>query len=249
MIVPVSPSLTSGGKWSNEVKFVVPQEVVPQILEWVRGQMSPDPHGQVDLDGAYLVRTLYLDTANQDVLKKSKGYRVNKYRIRRYGCDSGLHLECKRKIKDRVSKDRVTVSGLALLHLVEESKGGDKSFEPTSFWDAVSYRKLAPATLVEYKRYAFFGIDSGNTVRLTIDVDIVTQRHDEWSVPSIDDPTEVSQDAVIEIKFPSLLPNMFREFLLRFGLTPVGFSKYRSAMLTGAAPDSIEDKEGGCSSS
>lgn len=247
MVAPVSPSLTSGGKWSNEVKFVVPRELVPQILEWVRGHMSPDPHGLANLDGAYLVRTLYLDTVNQDVLKRSKGYRVNKYRIRRYGCDSTLHLECKRKIGNRVAKDRVTTSGLSLLHLSEETKDRPTSFEPSSFWDAVAYRRLEPATLVEYKRFAFFGIEFGQTLRLTLDVDITTQRHEEWSVPSIDEPTKVSDEAVIEIKFPELLPSLFKEFLLRFGLTPVGFSKYRVAMSKGLSATQDLGEEGPCS--
>ncbi len=249
MVAPVSPSLTSSGKWSNEVKFTVRRELVPEILEWVRGHMSPDPHGQPNLDGAYLVRTLYLDTANQDVLKRSKGYRVNKYRIRRYGCDSILHLECKRKIGDRVSKDRVTTSGLSLLHLSEESKDRPSTFDPSSFWDAVAYRRLDPATLVEYKRFAFFGFESGSTLRLTIDIDIITQRHAEWSVPSIEEPTMVSDEAVIEIKFPELLPTLFREFLLRFGLTPVGFSKYRTAMMKGSSCETESSEEDPCLSS
>jgi len=254
MVLPISPSLTSNGKWSNEVKFIVSRNLVPEILAWVRGYVSPDPHGQESLDGAYLVRTLYLDTLNQDVLKRSSGYRVKKYRIRRYGCGSELHLECKQKIGERVSKDRASVSGLSLLHLSDDMAGHDgrnpaTGFDATAFWDAVATKRLEPATLVEYKRYAFFGLESGETLRLTIDIDLVTERHSEWSVPTIDQPTTVEAEAVIEIKFPNTLPNLFREFLLRFGLTPVGFSKYRSAMTAGRSDPTQQNGGTDCLSS
>jgi len=213
----LSPSLQVVDGWASEVKFGVSRSVASEIKAWAERELQPDAHARPELDGAYPIETLYLDTPSQDVFYRSPGYRVAKYRIRRYEGEM-VFLECKRKRGCRVQKRRESVA----LPLV--------AFEDSAwFADPVAAKGLQPTCLIRYHRYAFFGTSEAGPVRLTIDERLTAARATNWSFEGegfISLPHHVQ---ILELKFSSVLPRQFRELIREFGIVSQGFSKYRTA--------------------
>lgn len=227
MNLHVSPSLQAEGKWAKEIKFSVTQHQAEAVLNWAASRMELDINSRSS-DGSYKISTLYLDTPSLDVYNKSKGYRISKYRVRRYGSSDLIFLEQKRKRGCQVTKKRVQANQelLCALASIEEIQ-----FEPTKwFIDAAKRLNLGPATLVSYTRTAFNALVGGEALRLTLDREIVTRPCSDWKVEPVNQGLEVSPDRwVLEIKFPDLLPHFFQALLIEHKLVQAGFSKYRTS--------------------
>ena len=96
----------TGADPSFELKFLVDVEAAARILSFAQDRLDPDPFGDPALGGAYEIHTLYLDTRAFDVYHRSESFRRRKFRVRRYGAASGVHLEQKTRANDKVSKRR-----------------------------------------------------------------------------------------------------------------------------------------------
>lgn len=225
MNLHVSPSLQTSGKWAKEVKFSVTSKQAEAVLNWAASRMVLDVNGQSG-DGSYKISTLYLDTPELDVYNKSKGYRVSKYRVRRYGASDLIYLEQKRKRGCQVTKKRVQANQELLCALASRE---EVHFEPTKwFLDEVKALRLGPASLISYTRTAFNALVGGETLRLTLDRQIMAKPCSDWRVEPVVQGLEVSPDKwVLEIKFPDLLPQFFQALLVEHKLLQSGFSKYR----------------------
>lgn len=216
----LSPSLDESTRVSFELKFLVDAAQAAGVLEWARATLKPDPFA--DSDGHYATRTLYLDTPELNVYNRQPGYKVAKYRIRRYGEDECLALERKRRRGNKVRKLRTFVDGAEL-----PGVGKPVAIEGDAaqwFRDEVGAKRLEPACLVEYDRNAFMG----DGVRVTLDRNIRSANSRGWSLDGADwTPLEAT---VLEMKFADTLPAMLRPVLIAHRLTPTQFSKYRTAM-------------------
>lgn len=213
----LSPSLQVVDGWASEVKFGVSRTVAGEIKAWAKRALQPDAHARPERDGAYAIETLYFDTAAQDVFYRSPGYRVAKYRIRRYEGEVAF-LECKRKRGCRVQKRRELVPmPLATLH------------DSAWFTGPVAVKGLLPACLVRYHRHAFFGSSESGPVRLTIDDGLAAAAATDWSFIGEGFVSLPSDVQILELKFSSVLPRQFRELIREFGIVSQGFSKYRTA--------------------
>ncbi len=80
-----------------------------EVLAWARQYMAPDPHVEPSLGDAYRISSLYLDTPALDVFCHRGSAARSKFRLRRYGDESAVYLERKRKKRDCVEKRRVSV--------------------------------------------------------------------------------------------------------------------------------------------
>ena len=80
-----------------------------KFLAWARQHMAPDPHVEPSLGDAYRISSLYLDTPALDVFCHRGSAARSKFRLRRYGDESAVYLERKRKKRDCVEKRRVPV--------------------------------------------------------------------------------------------------------------------------------------------
>ena len=106
----VSPSLVPvDGVPAFELKFLLDPARAECVTAWARRHLSPDPHADPALGGAYRVHSLYLDTAGLDIYHRGDSYRRRKYRLRRYGAEPWLYLERKSRWGDRVAKRRTRV--------------------------------------------------------------------------------------------------------------------------------------------
>jgi hypothetical protein len=214
-----------------EIKFLLPEAAVETVARWARDNLLPDPHAGPD--GTYGVRSLYLDTDALDVYRGSQGFRSSKYRVRRYGSEALLYLEKKTKNATWVSKQRTAVAAPELALLCGGACAGDWP----GLWFRAELRKLAlaPRLQVGYRRLACAGEAGGVPVRLTLDREV---RCAPATWPSLDQECDESwseggtvlEGAVLELKFPHVLPRLFKELIRELALRPADASKYRRAV-------------------
>jgi hypothetical protein len=160
-----------------------------------------------------------------DVFHRTKGFKRNKYRVRRYGDTAAVHLERKTKRGDRVRKRRsvLPLEGLGLMEAAEPEPDWPHAW----FLRQVRYRGLRPSLRIAYNRTAFIGQTAEGGARLTLDRDLVGVPAEGWELLPLAEGRELLPGGVIlELKYQAALPALFRELLA--GL-PSGArsSKYR----------------------
>jgi len=202
--------------------------VADEIRAWARANMSPDPHGTGPLGDEYRIATIYLDTPELDVLRRSGTGGRGKFRIRRYGDSDDVYLERKVKRLGRVRKLRTLVPRAELEILREDL--------PTVHWAGYWFhrraqnRALRPVCQVAYRRVARMLSSAAGTLRLTIDDELRSRRLDSFDFPDDQSCERILGDQlVMEMKFVHPMPDLFLNVVERFGLTTVPASKYRIA--------------------
>jgi hypothetical protein len=182
-----------------------------------------------DLNHAYRVHGVYLDTVALDVFQRSPGYRRKKYRLRRYGADALVYLEQKRKSGNKVAKRRTGVPDAELERLI----GDVEDVQWPGHWYArrVSMRQLKPACHISYERHAFIGHDSEGPLRLTLDRHLHCRLTERYEVlPVAGGLALLTGQVLMELKYRRALPTLFKSLIEDFALTPRPASKYRLTM-------------------
>jgi hypothetical protein len=193
--------------------------VADDLQGWAGERLLHDPHS--DPTHGYLITSTYLDTPAFDVFRRTPGFDVHKYRVRRYGTEPAVHLEKKSKADGRVWKCRGTMPLADLARPMAEWGVG-------WFASDVAGLGLRPVCVVSYRRAAFVGESAGGSVRLTLD-------RAAFGVPATGVSVEpvaagcplLSDVVVVELKFLAALPALFKEAVEKFRLQPTGVSKYR----------------------
>ena len=227
-----SPSLGPAGGASRqayELKFLLSEALAQQISQWAfaRAGMQPDPHGDPQLNGAYLTTTLYLDTPQMDVYHRSPGYRSRKHRVRRYGAASWVSLECKTKRGDRLSKERSSLPELELTQLADPMSL--ETWPGHWFHQRLMNSNLYPACMVSYQRLAMVGSCAEGPLRLTLDRHIRGVVASTWSAATFEGGLPLlAGSVVLELKFLDAAPQPFKQLLAEFNLNPTSVSKYRA---------------------
>jgi hypothetical protein len=226
----MSPSLNQreNREFASEIKFLVPQFIGEQILEWARRQLSPDPHATDGVKDSYQITSIYFDTEQFDVFARKGSFGRTKYRIRRYGPSQIAFLERKLKTRGLVTKRRAAVELDELIRLREpESEPGWPGFW---FHQRLLARRLRPVCQIGYRRTARVSMTTYGLIRLTIDHDIQARPTQDLAFDDITPTTQLIDDQVIvEMKFCVALPAAFKEVVERFVLNPKRISKYRLA--------------------
>lgn len=189
--------------------------------------MQPDTHGDAIL-GAYRIHTLYLDTPERDVYLRSPGYRVSKFRVRQYGKSLTIFVEQKRKRGTRVLKQRTLIDRECLPELARDAALAEAPQD--WFKIKVSEHNLAPVSRVSYTRNAFNAPSEEGTVRLTLDHDLHVVAEQCWKTgEALNGIRLIPDQCIVEIKFPEMIPALFKDLVVEFGLLRTGMSKYRLA--------------------
>jgi VTC domain len=236
MILPVSqdflsPSLRRNGRGvaAFELKFLVPGPQAQAIESWLAGRMQLDPHGDPTLGNAYRVNTVYSDTPDMAVYHSTRGYSRRKFRLRRYGLSSGVYLERKTKWGDRLVKRR-TWAGLPDLERLH-TNAAERDWPAYWFHRHLHARQLRPICQVGYLRTAYVGASEQGPIRLTIDRHLEGMPHSQWAVlPLVHGQALLGDEAILELKFATALPVLFRRLVYELGLAPNTVSKYRRAV-------------------
>ena len=213
---------------AREIKFVVQDSVRPGIVEWARQHLGPDGHGAGIHADEYSTSTLYFETKEFDVYQRQGSYGRSKYRIRQYGHSDLVFLERKFRTDRLLAKRRTRVSGVDLLRLEKDSP--DPTWEGFWFHRRIVLRRLRPLLQLSYDRIAREGTSSTGPVRLTIDANLTAlPMPDRAFLPGIGMPF-LQGFAVIEVKYRSSLPAMFRTLAENFGLQVQKISKFRAGL-------------------
>lgn len=211
------------------MKFVVDATVADTITAWAKQHLAADPHGGESDDG-YRVNSLYLDTLTFDTYHRRPGFRRRKFRLRRYGDESTIWLELKRKRNGLVRKRRVSVVETEWSRQI--SQPPDLDWEGAWFRRRLDQRQLRPVCQVTYCRSARIGTSATGPIRLTIDHDLFATDAADWRVPSgpLSGEPLLNGQRIVELKFREVLPASFRGLIQDLRLAPRSFSKYRESV-------------------
>ena len=89
-------------------------------------------------------------------------------------------------------------------------------------------RGLSPRCQIIYARVALVGMSSEGPVRLTLDRDIRSFPTTDWLVADTNEGTPLlTNQRILELKFRSSLPAIFKGLIEELGLTAQAVSKYR----------------------
>lgn len=213
-----------------ELKFLIDEERAQRIMSWARSHLNPDPHAGGEQGDAYLVNSLYLDTPNLDVFHRSELFRQRKYRLRRYGSESRIWLEVKRKRRGLVRKHRVSIDDHRITqHLTEPA---DTEWDGAWFRQRLDELALRPVCQVTYERFARVGTTTSGTMRLTIDSNLNGCLASAWQVPSgpLNEVCLLENHRILELKFQVVMPLLFRRLVEQERLLTTAFSKYRTSV-------------------
>ncbi len=213
-----------------EIKFLIDDSSGQVIRDWARTHLQPDPHSSPEFGDGYAVNSLYLDTPAFDVYHRGEGFRQRKYRLRRYGSESAVWMELKRKNDGRVRKRRTRVSDTELPGKLLFST--DESWDGRWFQQRLEKLQLRPVCQVTYQRIAYIGTSIHGPIRLTIDSGLCCQPANGWVVPAEALTTNVllRQHQILELKYRETIPNSFRGLIEDLRLTMSSFSKYRQGV-------------------
>lgn len=219
--------------YRHEIKHIISPADAASIRVNLSAVAKLDPHAAEK--GFYRIRSLYfddpLDTALHEKLDGVNERR--KFRIRYYDDDlSYIMLECKMK-RDGVGmkpQERLT------LEQAQSILRGDIAWLAASerpllmaLYVDMKVRRLAPKTVVEYKRVPF--VYGPGNVRVTIDWAIRTGSPREFlnpnglTLPIEDDVT------LLEVKWDEYLPGIIRKAAALKSRAPTAFSKYAACRI------------------
>lgn len=223
----VSPALAAT-RGACELKFLVPESVAISLAERVSHELVRDSHSMAD--AGYHINTLYLDTPQFDIYRRVGRFGRRKFRLRRYGAESLIWLEQKRKREGRVRKRRYPVPETEISWLTSSEVGLPHPAD--WFRDRCAVRQLAPVCQVTYHRLAWTGAADDGPIRLTIDDQIVAAPTLSWVVPTAPLAGDwlIPGNRIVEMKFCRMLPTLFRTLIQDYRLDVTSFSKYRTAI-------------------
>ena len=238
---------TPGQDKRIELKYSIDESLAQAVREWACEHLGVDPHCCETLIDSYDVNTLYLDSPELDLYHRTGVVGSTKHRIRRYGQEEMLWLECKRKKQDVVRKSRTAVPESEVLErLPLEPRGAEDVWCGEWFAERVAKRKLIPTVQVHYRRFARMATLDNQSLRLTIDSQLQASRitgwHDSLIASRSSDAcrVDISPAHILELKFHNHTPVLFKQLLCQFALPTSSFSKYRTAVgaceLVAAAP-------------
>jgi hypothetical protein len=210
-----------------EIKFVVDPAVAARIREWARIHLVADPHGGGPFHDEYDTSSLYFDTRRLDVFHRRGSYGRAKYRVRRYGEADTVFLERKLRKPGLLIKRR-TLEPLESLCRLDAPPAGAWGGE--WFLRRLEARRLSPVCQVSYQRIARTADSPEGPARFTLDSGL---RVLPLTTPAFSREPGVpffEERVILELKFRTQLPAVFRRLVEDFVLQTQTASKYRLGM-------------------
>ena len=222
-------------KYRHECKFEISYSDLLMLKSRLSAVAKRDVH---TTDGAYEIRSLYFDNANDTALKeKLNGInRREKFRIRYYDKDTDfIKLEKKSKINHLTKKESATLTKAQVQKILDGNyEWMIESKVPLieELYSRIKTMGLRPKTIVEYTREPFV-FPYGN-VRVTLDYNIRTSS----GVQTFLNPVGVTipvKDApiILEVKWDEYLPDIIKDVIQMGNHSQGAFSKYAACRIYG----------------
>lgn len=218
----------------HEKKYILTKDQHDRLVDLISSHMKKDKFSE---EKPYLIRNVYLDTINNDMVRVScdKPIFKEKLRIRKYGdYNDGkdkYFLEIKRKYAGVVYKRRVEMNKNELHQFTLKGILPDgKSPLETQILHELSYLfklyKPIPKSFISYERTAYYDINDSE-FRLTFDNNLYSRR-DDFSFDSDYKETILlpPDHYLMEVKVGNGMPLWFANALSEIGARPGSFSKY-----------------------
>lgn len=220
---------------TREFKFLVDPDRATRIVAWSRAHLESDPYGTGPFADEYRTTSLYFDSAALDVYHRRGSFKRSKYRIRRYDDATVVFLERKMRTPAMLVKRRTVIP----FGDVERLSMGtsDPAWEGYWFHRRISARCVRPTCQVSYRRVARVAMTDSGVARLTCDRDIRAEAARGFTFAADHGVDVMGGRWIVEMKFRSTLPAVFKRALEEFSLEPLVVSKYRLS-LEAIAPDS-----------
>lgn len=213
-----------------EYKYMLTPQQQKRVLE------AMEPYMQLDQYGRSLIRSIYFDTENYRLIRRSieKPTYKEKLRIRSYGevgANDPVFVELKKKYKHVVYKRRLSLpeeNAMAWL-TGEQSSGLDCQIAREIDYFLRFYEDLRPAMLLSYEREAYYAKD-GSDFRVTFD-DCIYARNEELSLesPVFGMPILPDGKVLMELKCSGGIPLWMVRILSAEKIYKTSFSKYGTA--------------------
>ncbi|MBI3336886.1 polyphosphate polymerase domain-containing protein [Candidatus Peregrinibacteria bacterium] len=222
-----------------EIKYRVPDRVVPSFMEAISPYVSLDPYLAEGLD-SYPVTSLYFDSLDlKSLYEKDAGLLSRrKVRLRTYHPTFATGVPCFLEIKRRhdcvVSKDRLVLAdgireACSLSQVLKSIFQRNTDGVAREAQILASWYGLQPMAFVRYRRIPFVGRHD-RRFRVTVD----THLEGAWRPPYILGFEGFREclpgESIIELKFNHAVPDWFHAVLQDFDLVRVSNSKYLTTM-------------------
>jgi hypothetical protein len=226
-----------------ELKYRLPPALAADVRRAILPYCRPD---SASARGPYMISSLYLDTPQHDFYWQTRDEvaRRFKLRIRRYSTGP-YFVECKRRIKDVISKIRVAVpaeafpdvilapGGVRFARTDRDRRNLEEFIRRMRTWGA------EPACVVRYAREAFVS-EIDDYGRVTFDWELCGRAATTWQMP-MHEPGWLPVDSglrfgmpfsgvILELKCTTAVPLWMSDIVRRFGLIRTGFSKFCTTM-------------------
>ena len=227
-----------------EIKYMLTRRQEEQIKQVMAPYMKEDEHGRST------ICSLYLDTPDYLLIRRSMDHPVykEKLRLRSYGVakeNTTVFLELKKKYDSVVYKRRISMPlAEAEQFLAEET--ASKTDQPVNTgivrsnpqirneirYCMQTYHDLHPAVLLSYERDAFYG-KNDHEFRVTFDHNILWRDTDLTLSAGIYGTPVLKEDQILmEVKTSGAMPLWMAHCLTENHLYRTSFSKYATAYRT-----------------
>jgi len=213
----------------HEVKFMITPEQKARLLKVMEPRMAMDSYGRT------VIRSLYFDTDDYLLIRRSieKPVYKEKLRLRSYRRAEGetpVYVELKKKYDSIVYKRRLSMSNRDAMEWLcgGEHHAKGQIFDEIEFF-LRRYGNLHPAALLSYEREAYFS-KGDDDLRITFDDNILFRQQEltldseVWGAPVLDDDS-----IIMEVKCSGGVPLWLTEFLGAEKIYKRPFSKYGTA--------------------
>lgn len=222
-------------KYRHEVKLQITYMDMRILRQRLSVVMKKDNH---TIDGKYVIRSLYFDTANDKALReKTDGVNIReKFRLRYYNGDTSMiRLEKKKKVNGLCAKESAVISKQNVAALIkgehEWMLHSDQSLVQ-ELYSKIKVQGLRPRTIVDYTREPY--VFAPGNVRVTMDYNIRTglDSLDFLNMDCVTVPAGENR-IVLEVKWDEYLPDIIRDAIYLNDCHIGAFSKYAASRIYG----------------
>ncbi|MCD7835894.1 MAG: polyphosphate polymerase domain-containing protein [Lachnospiraceae bacterium] len=213
----------------HEIKYMITKSQLKAVKEAMEKYMIADEHGK------NTILSLYFDTPNYRLVRKSLEHPIykEKLRLRSYGTageDTQVFIELKKKYDSVVYKRRIGMTKHEADDYLLRGKGcADTQISREIDYFLNLYEQLRPAVLLSYEREAFYAKDN-HEFRITFDDNILWRDYNLSLDSGIYGMPILEPDNILmEIKTADAIPLWFVQFLNDNHIYQTSFSKYGTA--------------------
>lgn len=224
-----------------ELKYIIPERVALEVRAFIQQHLEVDEFGVGKPNLSYPVHSLYLDSDDWEIHRRSVNGDKNRYKLRlRYYNESPrtpIFFEIKRRMKDIIMKQRAAVTRdsvpkILAGHLPEradlKAPGSIEDFMAVEgFLRLMLDMNAKPKMHVAYDREAYVN-SHNNEVRVTLDRNVrgVSREDGKLLVTMVDPCLCTTDEVILELKFTGRFPNWYRELVQCFDCFQTGAAKY-----------------------